>query len=162
MIKRVKALIHDQKGLTLVELLAVIVILGIIAAIAVPSIGKIIDNSKKDAHLANAQQVIAAAKLSDAANEKFGADGEITLAELINGGYIDADIKPSASASDVSGLKDPDGGVYSVGGVIVEETAGKKSYKVYLVGSKRSVGAKESPVPSSALDDRTKVISNVN
>ena len=36
----------NQKGLTLVELLAVIVILGVIAAIAVPSIGGIIANSK--------------------------------------------------------------------------------------------------------------------
>ena len=35
LVKRLK----DQKGMTLVELLAVIVILGIIAAIAIPSIG---------------------------------------------------------------------------------------------------------------------------
>jgi type IV pilus assembly protein PilA len=42
-------LLKNQKGLTLVELLAVIVILGIIAAIAIPSIGGIIDNSKKNA-----------------------------------------------------------------------------------------------------------------
>ena len=34
--------LNNEKGLTLVELLAVIVILGIIAAIAVPSIGGII------------------------------------------------------------------------------------------------------------------------
>ena len=38
--------LKNEKGLTLVELLAVIVILGIIAAIAVPSIGNIIDNSR--------------------------------------------------------------------------------------------------------------------
>ncbi len=38
--------LNNEKGLTLVELLAVIVILGIIAAIAVPSIGGIIENSE--------------------------------------------------------------------------------------------------------------------
>ncbi len=38
--KKIQALLKNQKGLTLVELLAVIVILGIIAAIAVPSIGE--------------------------------------------------------------------------------------------------------------------------
>nr|AAB31769.1 lipase, triacylglycerol lipase {N-terminal} {EC 3.1.1.3} [Bacillus thermocatenulatus, DSM 730, Peptide Partial, 45 aa] [Geobacillus thermocatenulatus] len=41
---------------TLIELLAVIVILGIIAAIAIPAIGAIMDNSKKDAHIANKKE----------------------------------------------------------------------------------------------------------
>ena len=53
--------------MTLVELLAVIVILGIIGAIAVPSIAGIIDNSKKDAHIANAEQLVGAARLAVAA-----------------------------------------------------------------------------------------------
>ncbi|MGO4494347.1 prepilin-type N-terminal cleavage/methylation domain-containing protein [Paenibacillus sp. 2RAB27] len=42
-------LLKNQKGLTLVELLAVIVILGVVAAIAVPAIGGIINNSKVNA-----------------------------------------------------------------------------------------------------------------
>ncbi|GAF64082.1 type II secretory pathway, pseudopilin PulG [Bacillus sp. TS-2] len=59
MVKRLK----NERGLTLVELLAVVVILGIIAAIAVPSIGMIIENSKKDAAVSNAQQILNAAQL---------------------------------------------------------------------------------------------------
>lgn len=58
-----KKRLKDQRGLTLVELLAVIVILGIIAAIAVPSIGGIIQKSKEDAVKADAIQVLNAAKL---------------------------------------------------------------------------------------------------
>lgn len=62
----------DQRGLTLVELLAVVVILAIVAAIAFVLIGNVIENSRKDAHISNAQQVIAAAKLAE-------ANGEIEL-----------------------------------------------------------------------------------
>ncbi len=53
----------DQRGLTLVELLAVIVILGIIAAIAVPSIGNLIENTKNKATVAEGLQIISSAKL---------------------------------------------------------------------------------------------------
>ncbi|PID07338.1 MULTISPECIES: type II secretion system protein [unclassified Sporosarcina] len=53
----------NQKGLTLVELLAVIVILGIIAAIAVPAIGNIITNSKVNALKGDGQNVLSAAQL---------------------------------------------------------------------------------------------------
>lgn len=67
--------VKNQKGLTLVELLAVIVILGIIAAIAVPAIGNIIENSRKDAHVANAESLYNAARLAVVAeNISVGAD----------------------------------------------------------------------------------------
>ena len=58
-----KKRLKNQKGLTLIELLAVIVILGIIAAIAVPSISGIIEKSKNDAAIAEAIQIINSAKL---------------------------------------------------------------------------------------------------
>ncbi|WP_102263740.1 type II secretion system protein [Mesobacillus jeotgali] len=63
MLKAIKKRMKDQRGLTLVELLAVIVILGIIAAIAVPSIGNIVEKSKADAIKAEALQIIDAARL---------------------------------------------------------------------------------------------------
>jgi len=62
-----KRWLKNQKGLTLVELLAVIVILGVIAAIAVPSIGGIINNTKKSA------DVQSEALIKDAA-ERFAYD----------------------------------------------------------------------------------------
>jgi type IV pilus assembly protein PilA len=69
MLKTLKKRLKNQRGLTLVELLAVIVILGIISAIAVPSIGNIIQKSKVDAVRADAVIVLNAGKLYLAANE---------------------------------------------------------------------------------------------
>ena len=68
--KWLKRLKKDERGLTLVELLAVVVILAIVAAIAFISIGNVIENSKKDAHVANALQIISAAKLAEASGDE--------------------------------------------------------------------------------------------
>lgn len=99
-----KKLIRNEKGLTLIELLAVIVILGIIAAIAIPSIGGLIDNSKKDAHVANAQQMINAAKIAVTADKDLipanGKAKTISLKYLEDNGYLET-------------VKDPDEGTYT-------------------------------------------------
>jgi len=53
----------NNKGVTLVELLVVIVVMGIIAGFAIPAVGNIITNAEKDAILNDAIQVENAAKL---------------------------------------------------------------------------------------------------
>ncbi|WP_264986994.1 type II secretion system protein [Lysinibacillus piscis] len=63
MFKTMKKRIKNEKGLTLIELLAVIVILAIVAAIAVPAIGNIIDNSRSKAVIADATNIMNAAQL---------------------------------------------------------------------------------------------------
>lgn len=62
--KKFNKILKNQKGLTLIELLAVIVILAIVAAIAVPAIGNIINNSKDKAILADASNILAGAKIA--------------------------------------------------------------------------------------------------
>ncbi|MEK4668589.1 prepilin-type N-terminal cleavage/methylation domain-containing protein [Niallia sp. FSL R7-0271] len=71
--------IKNEKGLTLIELLAVIVILGIIAAIAIPSIANIIQKSREDAIKADAIQIINSAKMYIAGE---GSDTSIDQDEL--------------------------------------------------------------------------------
>jgi type IV pilus assembly protein PilA len=87
MFKALKKKMKDQRGLTLIELLAVVVILGIIAAIAVPSIGKLIDNTKEDAVVAEAVQIINGAKLYVIQEIKTPATVELTETQI--GGYVD-------------------------------------------------------------------------
>lgn len=62
MIKISPRKLQNERGLTLVELLAVIVILSIVGTIAFIYVGGIIENIRKDAHIANAQQVIKCSK----------------------------------------------------------------------------------------------------
>ncbi|MGS0973367.1 MAG: prepilin-type N-terminal cleavage/methylation domain-containing protein [Candidatus Izemoplasmataceae bacterium] len=53
----------NNKGVTLVELLVVIVVMGIIAGFAIPAVGGIITNAEKDAVLNDAIQIENAARL---------------------------------------------------------------------------------------------------
>ena len=80
----------NQKGMTLVELLAVVVILGIVAAIAVPSINGIIENSKKDAHKSNALLIINSVKLGITTGQLPDSNSDITLNQLVQNGLLDS------------------------------------------------------------------------
>jgi type IV pilus assembly protein PilA len=131
MLKAMKKKMKDQRGLTLVELLAVIVILGIIAAIAVPSIGGLVNKSKDDAALADAIQIIGAAKLANAAGvpgpwdyDEIGeyiskaADDEFEV-KVVDGKYS---IKAHEEAARVMGITANVGTTY-----ITEEELVKKT-----------------------------------
>lgn len=84
----IKQRIKNEKGLTLIELLAVIVILGIIAAIAIPSISGIIQNSKEDAVRADAITILNAAKNYAAANDVSKIDGGKITEDQIDSSYV--------------------------------------------------------------------------
>lgn len=87
MLKKLGQTLKNEKGLTLIELLAVIVILGIIAAIAVPSIGGIINKTEKDAQVAEGLQIISAAKLYVTSNAPTAASTPLDKDEL--GQFLD-------------------------------------------------------------------------
>lgn len=145
MFKKIKLILKNQKGLTLVELLAVVVILGIIAAIAVPSIGGIIDNSKKDAHIANAEMLVSAARMAVAANDSITSDNQVTSSELKTAGYLESDIK------------DPDSDVaYNVAIVTITPSSSSNPNTVYgisLKGAKRGIVVVDVAASNLTRDD---------
>ncbi|MDT0191031.1 MULTISPECIES: prepilin-type N-terminal cleavage/methylation domain-containing protein [unclassified Exiguobacterium] len=140
--------LKDERGLTLVELLVVVVILGIIAAIAVVAIGGIIENSKEDALKSDAKQMVSAAKLYVASNDV--ANGTV----LVFAGTPDATATPKDvdTSSYIETLKDPYGSSgYSAAGVKVAKGAdGNYSYSVYIDGEK-NLGTKAAPVAETAI-----------
>lgn len=88
--------LKNERGLTLVELLAVIVILAIVAAIAFVMIGNIMENSKKDAAISDALQVINSAKLYEAT--ETNATFPIEISKLQDDGHLDTLYDPWTKA----------------------------------------------------------------
>jgi type IV pilus assembly protein PilA len=95
--KFIQQKLKNQKGMTLIELLAVIVIIAIIAAIAIPAIGNIIENSRVGAIKSDALNAIAAADLYYADNPTVTTN--VTIVTLASGYLKDtASFKGDAAA----------------------------------------------------------------
>lgn len=90
----------DSRGFTLVEVLAVIVILSILMAIMVPNVGKILEKNKEDNYADLEKSIISAAKI-------YVSDNRYTIyvnaAECDTNNEIDAifNIKGKNGASDI-------------------------------------------------------------
>ena len=141
---RGKNIFGKEDGLTLIELLAVILILGIISSIAVISISRVIQDSKDRAFVGNAFALKEAASLflrEELVNEKTPRE-IITYQELYEADYLDE-------------FKDPDTGDYlpasSDSYVLVN---GSAITAVCLKGNKRnlcSYSGKDTPIPIKDL-----------
>ncbi|UAL51193.1 MULTISPECIES: type IV pilin protein [Metabacillus] len=102
-----KKVLKNERGLTLIELIEVVVILGIIAANAVPGIGNVIQNSCEDAGKAEAANILNVARLYSSTDE-VRADGILEDGDL--GGnlenvnfIVDFSVKANLNSMTLSG-----------------------------------------------------------
>lgn len=91
--KSLQRKLKNKKGFTLIELIVVIVILGVLAAIAIPKLSGFSDTAKKSADVATAKTIATAALTYYAETGKEPKLGDNTL-----NNYLD-DTSPKAQSS---------------------------------------------------------------
>lgn len=82
---KLKKIWNKEDGFTLVELLGVIVILGLIIAIAVPALGNIMTKAEDNTEKAQEELVIDAAQLYFVEND----GNSVTVKQLIEANYLE-------------------------------------------------------------------------
>lgn len=148
----------NNKGFTLVELLAVLAIIAIIGMIAIPNVISVVDNNKKDLMLQDAQKFVSLAKAVVMKDRVFRDDPT----QLVSPKYY------LQNLDDKETIKiDPDGTPYSRTNSYViyykQTTTQNAGYCVYLEGEKRAVkntATGTSCVMEEELTNRQKVFDN--
>lgn len=134
----------NNKGFTLVEVLAVMVILGILALIAVPAIGGIIENSREDAFRSTAQNIVASAQLAFLADDSIFTD-ETNGSETVSATVLENnDFLEELS-------NDPWGDAYETDNTVVTRNT-DGSYSIYVESAGHLLGTSTAPVAASAIE----------
>ena len=93
MLKKLRKLLKQPEGFTLVELMIVVVILGIISGIGIQQYGRIQEQARQSAHEANKRVIRSAAQLwvmttsEDVTTTEASVDN---VDDLVEAGYLDA------------------------------------------------------------------------
>ena len=99
----------NNKGFTLVELLAVLVILSTIMWIAIPSISSSMERAKKKQNNVNTKVLIAAAEMYVADHryaimKQDGSSCFVDVSSLLEGNYISDDVAVDADGNNINGV----------------------------------------------------------
>ena len=111
----------NRKGFTLIELLAVITIMGILMVVAIPSVIRTIENTRRDSFLDTAKQYVNGVKtmfISDSIECPETAGGAYVLGTSLKNGTYYVRIDTTQTASTGSGTEYP----------IILESGGKSSW----------------------------------
>ena len=106
-----KLFMRSKKGFTLVELMVVVIILGILVAIAIPIYNNVTGDAQKKACAANERTLEGAVAMYQAANS---GKMPTTVNELVTGGFIEAE--PTCPVDGTSKYTINSNGTVSCGG----------------------------------------------
>ena len=129
MLKKLRKLLKQPEGFTLVELMIVVVILGIISGIGIQQYGRIQEQARRSAHEANKRVIRSAAQLwvmttsEDVTTTEASVDN---VDDLVEAGYLDAHPKnPWDPDNDESQIYMVGYKVYENGIVVIDVTSDK-------------------------------------
>jgi len=103
LLRKLAEMVRDQRGVTLIELLAVIVILGIIAAIGIPALMDSREKAQQETFNTNAQIMTEAAKRKMLMGEKYTNEVEEPEKEFNLGELLEEANIASGEPSEVDG-----------------------------------------------------------
>ena len=86
MLRKIRKMLQQQEGFTLVELMIVVVILGILAGVGIQQYGRVQHNARVAAHNANVKVITSAVNMYLMVNDEAPED----IAALATAGYLDA------------------------------------------------------------------------
>jgi len=101
-----------RKGFTLVEIMIVVLIIGILLAIAVPNFIKARENSRQKSCIANLKQ-IESAKEQYAMDQKLGPTADVAMTDIAGGADKYIKVEPKCPTDDTA---------YTVGAMNVQPT----------------------------------------